>query len=120
MNLKTVVSKKQSTPNFPKNKHFLAPAKYTYVCVSWGKKCSFFGKIGVLCFFEACVLKLPLLPYYRRITHSKLTSTNKKFLQNTFNVFRCGTGYFKNFIYVINLWDKADGIALVVYLAMHC
>ena len=25
---------------------------HTYVCVSEGKKCSFFGKFGVLCFLE--------------------------------------------------------------------
>ena len=44
------VSKKKSTPNFPKNEHFLVPDPHTYVCVSEGKKCSFFGKLGVLCF----------------------------------------------------------------------
>ena len=49
------VSGKQSTPNF------------TYVCVSGGKKCSFFGKFDVLRFFEIPVLKFALLPYYRRI-----------------------------------------------------
>ena len=50
MNLKTGVSRKQSTPNFPKNKHFLPPDTYTYKCVSGGKKCSFFEKFGVLSF----------------------------------------------------------------------
>ena len=38
----------------------------TYVCVSGGKKCSFFGKFGVLCFLETPVLRFALLPYYRR------------------------------------------------------
>ena len=42
--LKTGVSRKQSTN----------------VCVSGGKKCSFFVKFAVLCFYV-------LLPYYRRI-----------------------------------------------------
>ena len=37
-NLKTGVSRKQSTPKFPKNKHFLPPEMHTHVCVSGGKK----------------------------------------------------------------------------------
>ena len=48
--LKTGITKKQSTPNFPKNKQFLPPDTHTYVCVSRGTKCSFFGKFGVFCF----------------------------------------------------------------------
>ena len=32
------VTRKQSTPNFPKNQQFLAPDTHTYVCVSGGKK----------------------------------------------------------------------------------
>ena len=48
-NLKTEVTRKQSTPSFPKNEH-LSPDTHTYVCVLEGKKCSFFGKLGVLCF----------------------------------------------------------------------
>ena len=47
-NLKTGVSRKQSTPNFPKNEHFLPPDTHTYVCVSGGKKCLFLEKFGVL------------------------------------------------------------------------
>ena len=39
----------------------------TYVCVSWGRKCSFFGKFGVLCFLVTYVLKFVLLPNHRRI-----------------------------------------------------
>ena len=34
--------------------------------VSGGKKCSFFGNFGVLCFLETPVLRFSLLPYYRR------------------------------------------------------
>ena len=34
--------------------------------VSGGKKYSFIGKSGVLCFLETPVLRLALLPYYRR------------------------------------------------------
>ena len=47
---KQVVQEKQNTPNFPKKEHFLPPDTHTYVCVSGGKKPSFFGKFGVLCF----------------------------------------------------------------------
>ena len=74
-NLKTGASRKQSTPNFPKNEHFLPSdtpeacnfiKKETLVCVSGGKKCSFFGKFGVLCFLETPVFRFALLPYYRR------------------------------------------------------
>ena len=74
------VSRKQSTPNFPKNKDFLPPDTHTYVirkkkakgkitrnvCVSGGKKCSFFGNFGVPCFLETAVLRFTLLSYYRR------------------------------------------------------
>ena len=38
-----------------------------YVCISGGKKCSFFGKFGVFCFLETPVLRFALLPYYRRV-----------------------------------------------------
>ena len=38
----------------------------TYVCISGGKKCSLFGKFGVLCFLETPVLRFALLTYYRR------------------------------------------------------
>ena len=40
------------------------PLIRTYVCVSRGKKCSFFGKFGVLCFFETPVLRLVILLFY--------------------------------------------------------
>ena len=38
---------------------------HTYVFVLGGKKCSFFGKFGVLCFLETSVLTFAILPYYR-------------------------------------------------------
>ena len=60
------VSRKQSTPNFPKNELFLPPRTHTYVR-NGGKKCSFFGKFGVLCFCETPILRFALLPYYRGI-----------------------------------------------------
>ena len=46
------VSRKQSMPNFPKNEHFLYPDTHTYACVLGGKKCSFFGVFGMLCWIE--------------------------------------------------------------------
>ena len=45
--------RKQSTPNFRENEHFLPPDMLTY------------GKFGVLCFLEEPVLRLALLAYYR-------------------------------------------------------
>ena len=62
--------RKQSAPNFPKSKHFVPSDTHTYVCVSVGKKYSFFGKFSVLYFLETTVLRFALLPYYRR--HSDL------------------------------------------------
>ena len=56
-NLKTTVKRKQSTPNFPKNEHFL----------SGGKKYPFFGRFGVLCFLLTAVLRFALYSYYRRL-----------------------------------------------------
>ena len=72
MNLKMGVPRKQSTPNFPKSEHFLTPDTHAYVCVSGVKKCSFFGKFGLLCFLETPVLRFALLPYYRRITTANI------------------------------------------------
>ena len=58
--------KKKSKSHFPKNELFLPPDMHTYACISGGKKCSFFGKFGVLCFLERLVLRFALLPHYRR------------------------------------------------------
>ena len=65
-NLKTAVTRKQSTPNVPKNEHFLPTD--THVGVRFrGKKCSFLGKFVVLCFLVTSVLRFALLPYYRQL-----------------------------------------------------
>ena len=48
------------------------------VCVSGGKKYSFFGKFGVLCFLETPVLTFALLPYYRRGNVNKFEGISKK------------------------------------------
>ena len=45
------------------------PLIRTRTYVSGSKKCSFFGKFGVLCFLKTPVLRLPLLPYHRRKKH---------------------------------------------------
>ena len=60
------VTRIQSMPNFPKNEHFLPPDTHTYVCVSGGKKHSFFRKFGMLCILVTSVLRFALLPYYRK------------------------------------------------------
>ena len=56
------------------------------------KKCSFFGKFGMLCFLETPVLRFALLPYYRPILvyHTKNKNGNrwlrnrKQYLWETF------------------------------------
>ena len=40
--------------------------EYGKMCVSGGKKCSFFGKFGVLCFLQTSILRFGLFRYYRR------------------------------------------------------
>ena len=56
----------------------------TDVCVSGGKKHSFFGKFGVLGFLETLVLRFDLLPYYRRLKVIKFAINMKiKRLRNT-------------------------------------
>ena len=51
---------------FQENKARQIFRKTNISCVSGGKKCSFFGKFGVLCFLETPVLRFALLPNYRR------------------------------------------------------
>ena len=60
------LTRKQSMPNFLKNKHFLPPDMQTYMCISGGKKCLFFGKFCMLCFLVNSILRLAILPYYRQ------------------------------------------------------
>ena len=55
---------------FSKKQTFLPLDTHTYVRVSRGKKCSFFGKFYVLSFLQRPILKFALLPYYRRIISS--------------------------------------------------
>ena len=53
-------------PNFPKNKHFLPPDMHMNVCVLEDKKCSYFGKLDMLCFLVKPILKFTLLSYYQQ------------------------------------------------------
>ena len=56
-NLKTGARKKQSTPNFPKNEHFLPSDTHTQN----------FSKNLAFCFLLTPMLRFALLPYYRQI-----------------------------------------------------
>ena len=56
--------KKIKRAKFFEKRTFLTPW-YAHVCVSGGKKCSYFGKFGVLCFLETPVFRFALLLYYR-------------------------------------------------------
>ena len=46
--------KKTKHAKFSEKRTFLPPDTHTYVCVSGGKKYSFFGKFGELCFLNTC------------------------------------------------------------------
>ena len=48
------------------DKNIRVLATEIFVWVSVGKKYSFFGKLGVLCFLITSVLRFAYLPYYRR------------------------------------------------------
>ena len=63
------VTRKQSTPNFPKKESFLPPDMHTYVSRT---QRSFLGKFGVLYFLVTLVLRFALLPYYRQYNKKKL------------------------------------------------
>ena len=69
-NLKTGISRKQSTSNFRKT-YISYPLICTrvYVCVSGVRNVRFAIKFDVLCFLETPVLRFGLLPYYRRFLH---------------------------------------------------
>ena len=62
-NLKTEVTRKQSTPNFSKNEHFLPP--YTHTCAYKEVRNVRFSKsFSVLCFLVTSVLRFALLSYH--------------------------------------------------------
>ena len=55
-------NKKTKHAKFSENLTFFYPLIRTGVCVSGGKKRSFFGKFGVLCLLVTSVLRFALLP----------------------------------------------------------
>ena len=61
---KQMFQEKQSMPNFLKNEHFLPPDTHTYVCLSGGKECSFFGKFGELCFSSNTRFEIRPFPFF--------------------------------------------------------
>ena len=70
-----------------KSKHFLSPDTHTYVCVSGGKKCSFFGKFDVLCFPEKPVSRFTLCLITDELLNKQNEATNLDRLQKMeFNV----------------------------------
>ena len=71
------ITRKQSTPKFPKTKvsyHLIHTCTCAY---QGGKKCWFFGKIDVLCFLVTSVLRFALLRHYRRIMVVNLMKNSK-------------------------------------------
>ena len=58
--LKRVLQENKARQIFQK-RTFLTPCKHTFVCVSRGKKCSFFGKFGVL--FFSCNTLFKIHPF---------------------------------------------------------
>ena len=102
-------------PNFPKNEHFLPPDTHTYICVSGGKKCSFFGKFSMLCFLETPVLRFALLPYYRRkVLLFIITASSKSFSKIYTYEFQLENGklmiHSQNFANVANVNLLVDNI----------
>ena len=71
MNLRMGVSSKQSMPSFLQDEHFLPRDTHTCLYVSEGKKCSFCGKVGVLCFF------FEISPFALLLTNCCLMITSK-------------------------------------------
>ena len=57
---------KTKNAKFFENRTFLTPWYAHLRMPIKGKKCSFLGKFGVLCFLETPVLRFVLLAYYRR------------------------------------------------------
>ena len=54
--------KKTKHDKFLKKRIFLTPDTHMHVCISGGKKWSFFGKFGELCFLVISVFKIVLFP----------------------------------------------------------
>ena len=75
-------SKKTKHAKFFEKRTFITPDTHRYVCVSGGKKCLFFGKLGVLCFLETPILRFALLAYYQQF------NLKNKLYEQLFNLTR--------------------------------
>ena len=75
-------ARQNKTPNFPTKWTFLPPDTQTHVCVSEGKKCLFFRKIGRALFSWNTHIDIRLLIYYRR--KSGLTSIDSTYVIDSF------------------------------------
>ena len=51
---------------------------HTHVCISGGKKCSFFRKFNELYFLLKPISRFALLPYYRRIMRNSQTNISSE------------------------------------------
>ena len=60
MNLKAGIIRKQSSPNFPKNKHFLPPDTHTYCAYQGVRNVHFSENLTGFVFFETPVLRFAL------------------------------------------------------------
>ena len=67
MNLKKEVTRKQSSPNFPKIEHFLPSYTHTYVCVPGVRNIRFSENLVSFVFLLPPSWDSPFFPYYQRI-----------------------------------------------------
>ena len=67
------VNKTAKHVKFSEKRVFLPRVTYTYVYISWSKKCPFFGKFRMLCFPVIFVLRFAFLPYYHRFLYNILS-----------------------------------------------
>ena len=80
-NLKTVVSRKQSTPNFPKNEHFLPPDTHT-CAYQWVRNVHFSEHLACLVFLLPPFRYLKSLFYFYRNQSNDLASKSMGFFRN--------------------------------------
>ena len=60
------ISKRVFQENKARQIHFFPRDMHLYVCISGGRKCSFLGRFGAICFLEAPVLRFAPLPSFGR------------------------------------------------------
>ena len=89
--------KKTKHVKFSEKQTLLTPDTHTYVCISGGKECLFFGTFGVLYFLDTTVLRFFLLPYNRGNTNPK------SWLDTDLNL--CGLKQRSNYINGAKRWN---------------